>query len=51
MSNKLPDIRPRRVRFSWEKPPLHWVPGDPTTTQVAHQRVSPAHAEYRRFGG
>ncbi|NUP00087.1 MAG: metal-dependent hydrolase [Nonomuraea sp.] len=34
MSNKLPDIKPRRVRFSWEKTPLHWVPGDPTTTHA-----------------
>ncbi|MFI6918813.1 metal-dependent hydrolase [Nonomuraea spiralis] len=34
MSNKLPDIRPRRVRFSWENTPLHWVPGDPTSTHV-----------------
>lgn len=26
------EIRPRRVRFSWEQTPLHWVPGDPFTT-------------------
>ncbi|MFI6477103.1 metal-dependent hydrolase [Nonomuraea sp. NPDC050663] len=31
MSNK---IAPRRVRFSWEDTPLHWVPGDPFTTHL-----------------
>ncbi|WP_328808112.1 metal-dependent hydrolase [Nonomuraea antri] len=38
MSNKLApttaDIRPRRVRFSWEETPLHWVPGDPFSTHL-----------------
>ncbi|MBB5074590.1 metal-dependent hydrolase [Nonomuraea endophytica] len=27
-------IKPRRVRFSWEETPLHWVPGDPFTTHL-----------------
>ncbi|MFD1931801.1 metal-dependent hydrolase [Nonomuraea mangrovi] len=27
-------IQPRRVRFSWEDTPLHWVPGDPFTTHL-----------------
>lgn len=27
-------ITPRRVRFSWEDTPLHWVPGDPFTTHM-----------------
>ncbi|YCK42104.1 metal-dependent hydrolase [Actinomadura sp. ATCC 39365] len=33
MSNTA-DIKPRRVRFSWESTPLHWVPGDPTSTHA-----------------
>ncbi|GAA0396792.1 metal-dependent hydrolase [Acrocarpospora corrugata] len=27
-------ITPRRVRFSWEQTPLHWVPGDPFSTHL-----------------
>ncbi|MGW5680358.1 metal-dependent hydrolase [Nonomuraea sp. NPDC003754] len=27
-------IQPRRVRFSWEDTPLHWVPGDPFSTHL-----------------
>lgn len=28
------EIKPRRVRFSWEETPLHWVPGDPYSTHI-----------------
>lgn len=41
VSNKMADlergdleIKPRRVRFSWESTPLHWVPGDPYSTHI-----------------
>jgi uncharacterized protein len=27
-------IKPRRVKFDWDKTPLHWVPGDAFTTHV-----------------
>ncbi|MFM9448968.1 metal-dependent hydrolase [Streptomyces acidiscabies] len=28
------DLKARRVSFSWEGTPLHWVPGDPFTTHT-----------------
>ncbi|MGH1553777.1 metal-dependent hydrolase [Streptomyces sp. L7] len=33
MSNKQP-LKARKVSFSWEGTPLHWVPGDPFTTHT-----------------
>ena len=27
-------IKPRRVRFTWDDTPLHWIPGDPQTTHT-----------------
>ena len=29
-------IRPRPVRFEWERTPLHWVPGDPFATHLVN---------------
>ncbi|GAA1364362.1 metal-dependent hydrolase [Streptomyces beijiangensis] len=42
MSNTQPDVvasehtplKPRDVSFSWDRTPLHWVPGDPFTTHT-----------------
>ena len=29
-----PEIKARRVRFDWDKTPVHWVPGDAQTTHT-----------------
>jgi predicted metal-dependent hydrolase len=35
MSNMRPTpLKARKVSFSWEDTPLHWVPGDPVTTHT-----------------
>jgi predicted metal-dependent hydrolase len=28
------ELYPRRVSFDWEQVPVHWIPGDPTTTHT-----------------
>lgn len=30
------DVRPRKVRFDWQRTELHWLPGDPQTTHTVN---------------